>query len=110
MKRPPGVNQEGAFLGLNIGGDQKSPASSFKRAYSGIEILISLRLLSARVQTIATPVNGRSNTPGLCKNILRPLHPQQLIQKPKYKYLFWSIFVSDDTATGLACDLYKQKY
>ena len=36
-------------------------------------------------------------------------HPE-LMQKSKYKYLFWSIFVSDDTAIGLAFDLYKQKY
>ena len=35
-------------------------------------------------------------------------HPE-LIQKSKYKYLFWSIFVSDDAAIGLAFDLYKQK-
>ena len=36
-------------------------------------------------------------------------HPE-LIQKSKYKYLFWSIFVSDDTAIGLTFDLYQQKY
>ena len=34
----------------------------------------------------------------------------ELIQKSKYKYLFWSIFVSDDTAIGLTFDLYQQKY
>jgi hypothetical protein len=93
------------FLGLNIGGDQKSPVSSLKRASSGIEILIFLCLLSARVQTIATPVTAGATLPGLVKTFSATLHPQQLIQKPKYKYLFWSIFVSDDTAIDLAFDL-----